>query len=95
MTPQTDNHLSRRDARRRVAAASAGVAALLWVAAAPGAAAAAEMRIFHIPSEPLEAALVRFALQGGVSVGGLPAQGCSGMSHAVSGTCRRASTSWW
>jgi iron complex outermembrane receptor protein len=86
MTPQTDNHLSRRDARRRVAAASAGVAALLWVAAAPGAAAAAETRIFHIPSEPLEAALVRFALQGGVSVGGLPAQGCSGMSHAVSGT---------
>jgi iron complex outermembrane receptor protein len=32
------------------------------------------------------AALLRFAVQGGVSVGGLPARGCSGMSHAVTGT---------
>ncbi|HEY3947899.1 TonB-dependent receptor [Phenylobacterium sp.] len=54
--------------------------------AAPVAASAAEMRVFSLPSEPLEAALVRFAVQGGVSVGGLPARGCTGRSRPISGS---------
>ncbi|WP_372781112.1 TonB-dependent receptor [Phenylobacterium sp.] len=60
--------------------------ALACAVAAAGAASAAETRVFQLPSEPLQAALVRFALQAGVSVGGVPSRGCSGMSHAVSGT---------
>jgi outer membrane receptor protein involved in Fe transport len=51
----------------------------------PSLAKAAETRVFRLPSEALEAALVRFAVQGGVSVGGLPARGCAGPSRAVSG----------
>jgi iron complex outermembrane receptor protein len=86
MTPQTDKHLSASRASRRLAAASAGALALLGAAAVPGAASAAETRVFHLPSEPLEAALVRFAVQGGVSVGGLPSRGCDGRSRAVSGS---------
>ncbi|MDB5496809.1 MAG: TonB-dependent receptor plug [Phenylobacterium sp.] len=54
--------------------------------AAPGMALAAETRTFQLPSESLEAALVRFAVQAGVSVGGLPARDCGGMSRAVSGS---------
>nr|MEA2797877.1 iron complex outerrane recepter protein [Phenylobacterium sp.] len=86
MTPQTNNHLRAKDARRRVVAASGVALALACAAAAPGAAHAADTRLFHLPAEPLESALVRFALQGGVSVGGLPVRGCSGPSRAVSGT---------
>jgi iron complex outermembrane receptor protein len=86
MTPQTDKHLSGKGARRRVVAASAGALALACAAAHAGAAQAAQARVFHLPAEPLESALVRFAVQGGVSVGGLPAPGCSGVSHAVSGS---------
>lgn len=41
--------------------------------------------MFRLPSEALETALVRFAVQGGVSVGGLPAPGCGGRSVAVQG----------
>ena len=85
MTPQTDKHLRTKGARRRVVAASASALALACAVAAPGVAHAAEARVFNIPAEPLQGALVRFAVQGGVSVGGLPVQGCSGMSHAVSG----------
>jgi outer membrane receptor protein involved in Fe transport len=46
---------------------------------------AADGPSFRLPSEPLAAALVRFAVQGGVSVGGLPASGCVGKSRPVSG----------
>ena len=81
MTPQTNKHLSGKHARRRVVAASAGSLALACATAAH----ATEARLFNLPAEPLEGALVRFAVQGGVSVGGLPVRGCSGMSHAVSG----------
>jgi iron complex outermembrane recepter protein len=84
MTPPTNQHLRADDARRRVAAASLGGLALLC-ACAPEAARAAELRIFRLPPEPLSAALVRFAVQGAVSVGGLPAAGCAGMSRGVSG----------
>ncbi|MBS0332311.1 MAG: hypothetical protein JSS35_06050, partial [Proteobacteria bacterium] len=69
-----------------MAAASAGGLALLVVGAAPDAASAAEKRVFSLPSEPLEAALVRFAVQGGVSVGGFPVRGCDGRSRPVSGS---------
>ncbi|HZZ90613.1 MAG TPA: hypothetical protein VFE13_19980, partial [Caulobacteraceae bacterium] len=56
------------------------------MAAALGAGGArAETRVFRLPAEAVEAALVRFAVQGGVSVGGLPARGCGGRSRAVSG----------
>jgi iron complex outermembrane recepter protein len=68
-----------------LAAASASGLVLLAASVAPSVAKAAETRVFHLPSEPLEAALVRFAVQGGVSVGGLPAKGCAGPSRAVSG----------
>lgn len=57
----------------------------LIAAAAPGAAQAAA-RIFRLPVEPLEQALVRFAIQADVSVGGLPAPGCGGRSRPVSGS---------
>ena len=63
-------------------AAASGVA-LAWLAAG---AAQAETRAFQLPAEPLEAALIRFAVQGSVSVGGLPARGCAGRSHPVAGT---------
>jgi iron complex outermembrane receptor protein len=46
---------------------------------------AAETTVFHLPSEPLGSALIRFAVQAGVSVGGLPARGCDGRSRPVSG----------
>jgi outer membrane receptor protein involved in Fe transport len=55
------------------------------MSASPSLARAAETRVFRLPSEALEAALVRFAVQGGVSVGGLPVRGCAGPSRAVSG----------
>jgi outer membrane receptor protein involved in Fe transport len=52
---------------------------------APHIANAAETPVFHLPAEPLGAALIRFAVQGGVSVGGLPSRGCDGRSRPVSG----------
>lgn len=48
-------------------------------------AAAAESHIFHLPSEPVDRAVVRFGVQGGVSVGGLPSEGCVGASRATYG----------
>lgn len=42
-------------------------------------------RLFRLPSEPVDTALVRFGVQGGVSVGGFPAPGCAGASRAVLG----------
>ncbi|HEV2531231.1 TonB-dependent receptor [Phenylobacterium sp.] len=56
----------------------------LGAAVTPQAAHAAT-RIFRLPSESLEEALVRFAVQGDVSVGGLPATGCTGRSRPVQG----------
>ncbi|HEX3366314.1 MAG TPA: hypothetical protein VHS75_14785, partial [Phenylobacterium sp.] len=85
MTSPIDNHLRPANARRRLAAASASGLVLLAASAAPGVGWAAETRVFRLPAEPLEAALVRFAVQGGVSVGGLPVAGCSGRSRPVSG----------
>jgi len=64
-----------------LAAGSASVLALLAAGAAHG----AETRVFHLPSDALESALVRFAVQGGVSVGGFPARGCVGRSRPVNG----------
>lgn len=55
------------------------------LAAAPAAAQGAPARIFHLPREPVERALVRFALQAGVSVGGLPAPPCGGLSRPTYG----------
>ncbi|MBS0359965.1 MAG: TonB-dependent receptor plug domain-containing protein, partial [Proteobacteria bacterium] len=69
-----------------MAAASASGLALLAAVALPDPARAAEKRVFSLPTEPLEAALVRFAVQGGVSVGGLPVRGCDGRSRPVSGS---------
>jgi outer membrane receptor protein involved in Fe transport len=66
-----------------VAAACASLVALLC---APSLARAAEVRVFQLPPEPLETALIRFAVQAGGSVGGLPARGCAGTSRAVSGS---------
>ena len=51
-----------------------------------GSAAQAEpARIFRLPPEPLDSALLRFAVQGGVSVGGFPTPGCAGDSRPVLG----------
>jgi iron complex outermembrane receptor protein len=86
MTPQADKHLRALRTRSRLVAAGAGVlAAVAGVCAAPSRARAAEIHVFHLPSEPLPQALVRFAVQAGVSVGGLPARGCDGRSRAISG----------
>ena len=84
MTPQSDTHHSDARASRPWAALRAAALALL-AAAAPTLGHAAVTRIFRLPSEPLDTALVRFAVQGGVSVGGLPARGCGGRSRPVSG----------
>ena len=46
---------------------------------------AAPGRLFHLPAEPVGRALVRFGVQGGVSVGGLPSPGCEGLSHPTYG----------
>jgi outer membrane receptor protein involved in Fe transport len=68
----------------RAAGAGSAIAAAVLLAW-PGAAQAAVVRMFRLPAEPLEQALVRFAAQGEVSVGGLPAAGCSGSARAVLG----------
>ena len=62
--------------------ASLGVLAGFGAAGSAHAAA----RIFRLPSEPLDSALIRFAIQAGVSVGGLPAPGCAGRSRPVQGS---------
>ncbi len=85
MTPVIDTRLSAMGARLRLVAASASVCALLSAGAASGASVSPETRIFRLPAEPIDGALVRFAVQAGVSVGGLPARGCIGRSRAVSG----------
>lgn len=70
--------------RSRICDKIAGVLSLLMVAA-PVTGHAASLRIFRLPSEPVDAALLRFAIQGGVSVGGFPAAGCQGRSSATLG----------
>jgi len=42
-------------------------------------------RLFRLPAEPVNTALVRFGVQGGVSVGGFPVVGCAGKTRAVLG----------
>ena len=71
--------MMRRGLRHSRAAAT--IAASLFATQA----AAAETRIFHLPSEPVERAVVRFGVQGAVSVGGLPSEGCGGASRATYG----------
>ena len=83
MTPQTDKHFSGRMTRGGLAAASPYAIAMVLFGVSPVQAAGAAN--FRLPAEPLEAALVRFAVQAGVSVGGLPAAGCGGTSRPVSG----------
>ena len=94
MTSRTNHHLSAEGASRLAAiavmvavrgAVRVGGLVLLGAACAPGVAGAAETPVFHLPSELLSAALIRFAVQAGVSVGGLPAAGCEGRSRPVSG----------
>src|SRR5881394_3122772 len=85
MTPQTDDHLSSLITRRALAAGSASGLALVMAGLTGGPALAAQAPAFRLPAEPLAAALVRFAVQGGVSVGGLPAVGCVGRSRPVDG----------
>jgi outer membrane receptor protein involved in Fe transport len=46
---------------------------------------AAVPRVFRLPPEPVDDAVVRFAVQGDVSVGGFPAPGCNGRSRVTVG----------
>jgi outer membrane receptor protein involved in Fe transport len=69
--------------RRTTVHPAASLAVLATTLAGP--AHAAESHIFHLPAEPVERAVVRFAVQAGVSVGGLPSEGCSGASHPTYG----------
>ena len=64
--------------RRTIGQRAAALAALASVLAGP---AAAAKHLFHLPSEPVGRAVVRFGLQGGVSVGGLPSPGCDGATR--------------
>jgi iron complex outermembrane receptor protein len=57
----------------------------VFASAFAGSACAAENHIFHLPAEPVERAVVRFGIQGGVSVGGLPSEGCAGLSRPTYG----------
>ncbi|THD77233.1 MAG: TonB-dependent receptor [Phenylobacterium sp.] len=75
---------SRRGAGLWAGPAPLALACVLTVAA-PGVAAAAAAHIFRLPSEPVERALLRFGVQGGVSVGGLPTAGCAGQTQPVLG----------
>ena len=52
-------------------------------ALAAGPAAAEPAHIFRLPAQPVDAALVRFGVQAGVSIGGFPAAGCTGRSLTV------------
>lgn len=82
--------------RRRPSHSTASAATILAavVGSLAGPTSAATTRIFHLPSEPVERAVVRFALQGAVSVGGLPSPGCIGPSRPTYGlmTAARALT---
>jgi len=66
--------------------ASPLVLAMVLVGMAPVQARATESRAFRLPAEPLDSALLRFAVQADASVGGLPAPGCGGTSRPVFGT---------
>ena len=55
-----------------------------------GRAAEAGLRVFRLPSEPLDQALLRFAVQADVSVGWSGASGCRGDSRPVSGVLKPA-----
>jgi outer membrane receptor protein involved in Fe transport len=64
---------------------TAGLTAAALLSLAVPAAQAAEARVFRIPAGPLPQALETFALQGRVSVSGLPPGGCGGPARPVSG----------
>ena len=57
----------------------------VFASAFAGPACAAQSYIFHLPKEPVDRAVIRFGVQGRVSVGGLPSEGCSGLSHPTYG----------
>ena len=61
-----------------------GLSGGIWLVAA-ATAWAEPARVFRLPPEPVDRALVRFGVQAGVSIGGFPAPGCAGTSHAVTG----------
>src|ERR1700749_55496 len=56
----------------------------------PGQAAEAGLRVFRLPSESLDQALLRFAVQADVSVGWTGAGGCQGDSRPVVGVLKPA-----
>ena len=72
---------------QRIAPRSVGRAlCLAWLTVlAPGAARAEPAHIFRLAPAPIDVALLRFAVQAGVSVGGFPAPGCDGPGRAVLG----------
>jgi outer membrane receptor protein involved in Fe transport len=77
----------RRSAAQRIAFATAISAIGLLIAPSAW---AQSSRIFRLPREPVERAMLRFGLQAGVSVGGLPTAGCTGESRPVIGMMRPA-----
>ncbi|MBL8554247.1 MAG: TonB-dependent receptor [Phenylobacterium sp.] len=60
-------------------------AVLAAALATPSVGRAEPARVFRLPSEPIDIALVRFGIQAGVSVGGFPAAGCDGRSRPLLG----------
>ncbi len=56
----------------------------------PSLARAQALRVFRLPREPVEQGIVRFGVQAGVSIGGLPAPGCEGNTRPVLGIMRPA-----
>src|SRR4051794_34009481 len=80
MTPQT---------LPRLIALVFGVAIAL-APPSPGRAAEAGLRVFRLPSESLDQALLRFGVQADVSVGWSGASGCHGDSRPVAGVLKPA-----
>ena len=78
MTPQTFPRLSALVLGTAIALAQS----------APGQAAESGLRVFRLPSEALDQALLRFAVQADVSVGWTGASGCRGDSRPVAGVLK-------
>jgi outer membrane receptor protein involved in Fe transport len=71
--------------KRRTTTRHSAASLAVFASAFAGPACAAESHIFHLPAEPVERAVVRFGIQGDVSVGGLPSEGCGGLSRPTYG----------
>jgi iron complex outermembrane receptor protein len=69
----------------RLALAAAAAAAAVLGLGFGGVAQAAELRVFRLAPEAVDRAVVQFAQQGRVSVGGYPAPGCTGRSRVTVG----------